>query len=59
MVRSAGGKRTTGRDMTKTLVKSHVATQPARHAKPMPAPQPPQPGGAKRPRRARKATAKM
>lgn len=35
MVRSAGGKRVTGRDMTKSLVKAHVAGQTARHGSPL------------------------
>lgn len=35
MVRSAGGKRSTGRDMTKSLVKSHVTGQTARHGSPV------------------------
>ncbi len=41
MVRSAGGKRATGRDMTKSLVKSHVEGHTARHATPVVAPRVP------------------
>lgn len=43
MVRSAGGKRIT-HDKTKTLVKSHVATQPGRHARTDTVPAVPKPG---------------
>ena len=35
MVRSAGGKRITGHDMTKAQVRSHVETQSGRHATPL------------------------
>jgi len=35
MVRSAGGKRITGHDMTKSQVRSHVETPSGRHATPL------------------------
>jgi len=54
MVRSAGGKRVTGRDMTKSLVKSHVDAQTGRHATPLQVATAPKVAQA-RPRRARKA----
>ncbi len=43
MVRSAGGKRVS-RDMTKSLVKSHVATPAGRHASGTKAPTGPKAG---------------
>ncbi|HUL63523.1 MAG TPA: hypothetical protein VLW55_02800 [Burkholderiaceae bacterium] len=54
MVRSAGGKRVTGRDMTKSLVKSHVDAQTGRHATPLQVANAPKVAQA-RPRRVRKA----
>jgi hypothetical protein len=60
MVRNVG-KRSTGRDMTKALVKSHVATEPGRHSSPETVPAGPKvgQGAAHRARKARKVTAKM
>jgi hypothetical protein len=54
MVRSAGGKRVTGRDMTKSLVRSHVEAQTGRHATPLQVANPPKVAQAKQ-RGARKA----
>jgi hypothetical protein len=54
MVRSAGGKRVTGRDMTKSFVKSHVDAQTGRHATPLEVANSPKVAQA-RPRRPRKA----
>jgi len=52
MVRSAGGKRVTGRDTTKSVVKSHIEGQTGRHTTPLKVARAPKVG--ETPRRVRK-----
>jgi hypothetical protein len=56
MVRSAGGKRVTGRDMTKSLVRSHVEAQTGRHATPLQVANPPKVAQAKQRRAGKPST---